>query len=347
MVSEVMARVEGARERLREFGIGLTIESLEPPDAPHGDLGADAIVTLSRAKARARYAVVVMPQMTMSSLAHRRHAKGSLPVLLIGDRVSPRSAAGFRLADVQFIDTLGNAFITFGPVFIEIEGRTKPSHAGPKITSESARAERPNNLFSAGRAQLVLALLAWPELAQSGIRSLARAAGVSLGTAQGAVTELGSAGLLTRSEENFIPSERLLEYWAAAYPSGLGRRVRLAEYHGDPGQPLRSNQPIFLSSESAEGVDIARPATLTAYVSALDPKLPILNRWSASPDLVSNVFIRQKFWISPRPHEEDPEGRQQNAPWPLVYADLLSTGDARLAEVAEKWRIRHARPHPS
>ncbi|WP_203739830.1 type IV toxin-antitoxin system AbiEi family antitoxin [Actinoplanes cyaneus] len=24
----------------------------------------------------------------------------------------------------------------------------------------------------------------------------------------------------------------------------------------------------------------------------------------------------------------------QNAPWPMVYADLLATGDARLAEVA-------------
>ncbi|MEU8237677.1 type IV toxin-antitoxin system AbiEi family antitoxin [Actinoplanes missouriensis] len=285
--------------------------------------------------------------MTISSLAYRRHSKASLPLLVIGDRISPRSAAAYRAADIQFIDALGNAFITFGSVLIEIQGRTESPHAGRKNISEPPRAQRSNNLFSAGRAQLVLALLTWPELARGGIRRLARAAGVSLGTAQAAVTDLGHTGLITRSPENIVPDERLLEYWAAAYPAGLGRRGSLAEYHGDPGQRLRSDQPIFLSGESAEGAGIVRPATLTAYVSALDRKLPILNRWSASPDLVPNVFIRQKFWVSPRPAEEDPENREQNAPWPLVYADLLATGDPRLAEVAEKWRVRHARSRRS
>jgi len=101
---------------------------------------------------------------------------------------------------------------------------------------------------------------------------------------------------------------------------------------------------VYLSSESADGVDVARPAALTVYLDTTDPKLPILNRWSRSPDRAPNVFVRRKFWVSPRPHEEDPSIKAQNAPWPLVYADLVATGDARLAEVSRTWRARCARP---
>jgi hypothetical protein len=137
----------------------------------------------------------------------------------------------------------------------------------------------------------------------------------------------------------------LLDFWTAAYPAGLGRRLEIAQYFGDPSKPVRSERPFCLSGESADGVDIAHPATLTVYLDGADPKLPILNRWSRNPDRRPNVFVRRKFWISPRPHEEDPAITAQNAPWPLVYADLVATGDARLGEVARTWRTRSARPH--
>jgi hypothetical protein len=86
---------------------------------------------------------------------------------------------------------------------------------------------------------------------------------------------------------------------------------------------------------------------LTIYLAESDAKLPILNRWSRSPDQRPNVFVRRKFWTSPRPREEDPATTAQNAPWPLVYADLVATGDARLGEIARTWRVHHARPDPA
>jgi hypothetical protein len=194
---------------------------------------------------------------------------------------------------------------------------------------------------------VILALLTWPELAAGRVREIAKAAGTSVGQAHDALTRLEQAGFLMPATRRLLRSGQLLDYWTAAYPAGLGRRLEIASYHGDAARPIISEQPVYLSSESAEDVDIARPATLTVYIDAPDPKLPIMNRGSASPDHVPNVFVRHKFWFSPRTDEEDPAPSPRKAPWPLVYADVLATGDARLGEVARKWRARRAQPSES
>jgi hypothetical protein len=335
--------LEVARDRLREFGIALEVETLDHTRlAQRDDAGVDAIVTLSRADAKARYAVQVKEPMTLSSLAHRRSSTIPYPLLVVGDHISRRSAAALRDAGIQFVDALGNAFITFGGVHVEVQGRIRPIDQASKGPSRVARPHQPTNLFSPGRAQVILALLAWPEVAVGGVREIAKVAGISVGQAHDALTRLEQAGFLMATSRRLVRTGELLDYWTAGYPAGLGRRLRIAQYHGDPSRPVSSERPVYLSSESAEGVDIARPATLTVYLDALDPKLSILNRWSSSPYHVPNVFVRHKFWVSPRPHEDDPAPRAQNAPWPLVYADLVAAGDVRLGEVARTWRARCA-----
>lgn len=329
------------QDRLRELGIALETESPESPL----DASIDAIVTLSHAEAAARYAVVKAP-MTLNSLVSRALSRPPYPLLIIGDRITRRSAAAFRDADIQFVDTLGNAFIKFGSVRVDVQGRTEPAARTSESDYPLARPKRPANIFSPRRSQVILALLTWPELSSANIREIANAAGVSVGQAHDALTQLDQAGFLITASKRLDRTDDLLDYWTAAYPAGLGRRLNVAEYHGDPLTPVRrprAEQPVYLSSESAEGTDIARPATLTVYLDILDPRLPIMNRWSSSPDHPPNIFVRHKFWASPRPDEERPSATTQNAPWPLVYADLVATGDARLGEVARTWRTRCAR----
>ncbi|XVU26551.1 type IV toxin-antitoxin system AbiEi family antitoxin [Actinoplanes sp. CA-054009] len=325
-----------AQERLLEFGVALERE----PAAI--DSGADAAVTLTRGASTARYLVQVKA-MTLTAVAHRKVPAGPHPMLMIGDRISRRSADAFREANIQFVDALGNAFIVFGDVFIDVRGRAE--------RDDQARAGRPEapagaaaNLFSRVRAQVILALLTWPELVGGVRREIADAAGTSLGQAHDVMTRLAEAGFLRPSSNGLIRIDELVDYWTAAYPTGLGPRLGVAQFHGDPSLPVKSEHPVYLSGETAVGVDLARPATSTVYLDSLEPKLAIANRWSANPDRVPNVFIRKKFWTSPRPAEEDSATKTRNAPWPLVYADLMATGDARLAEVARTWRAHHARP---
>jgi hypothetical protein len=338
--------LEAASERLQEFGITLKIESRTAPGPiPRTDAGFDAIVTLSRAGSRARYAVAARDPMTLSSIVREALAKPSHPLLVIGDRVSRRSAAALRDAGIQFIDSLGNAFITFGDVLVEVQGRTGPADHVPETDHGATQPQQLTNMFSARRSQIILALLSWPELSTGTVRGIAEAAGVSAGLAHDTLVQLEKAAFIAPRSRRLDRTDELLDYWTATYPSGLSRQLEIARYHGDPSRPIsrpHAEQPIYLSGESARGTDIARPATLTVYLDSLDPKLPLLNRWTSNPDRPSNVFIRQKFWTSPRPQEERSTD-EQNAPWPLVYADLVAVGDARLREAARAWRSRHAR----
>ncbi|MFF5291330.1 type IV toxin-antitoxin system AbiEi family antitoxin [Paractinoplanes globisporus] len=285
--------------------------------------------------------------MTFNEIALRPPPRSAYPLLIVGERVSRRSAAALRDAGIQFVDALGNAYLTIDDVLVELQGRTEPVG---RVQARSPRAAQPRqsvNIFSARRSQVALALLTWPELATGNVRAVATAAGVSLGQAHDALTQLERAGFLVPGSRRLDRTDDLLDYWAAAYPSGLGRRLELARYHGDATTPVkvpRDDQALYLSGESAKGTILVSPATLTAYVDAVDPMLPIVNRWSASPGRVPNVFIRQKFWVSPLPEEEEPAPGGRNAPWPLVYADLIAVGDPRLNEAARDWRTRRARP---
>jgi hypothetical protein len=335
--------VEAVRERLHEFGIALEIDARDTQGlGQHIDVGVDAVATLSRAKASARYAVAAKEPMTLSSVARDAPASLPYPLLIIGDHISRRSAAAFRDANIQFIDSLGNAFITFGSVLVEVQGRTQP----PDRSHRSAGRSQPTNIFSPRRSQVILALLAWPQLVTGNVREIAEAAGISVGQAHDALVQLEKAGFIMPSSRRLIRAGELLDYWAAAYPTGLGRRLEIARFHGDPSRRITgpyAEHSIYLSGEAARGTDIARPATLTVYLDVLDPKLPLMNRWTSNPERPPNVFVRHKFWTSPHPAEEEPSAEGRNAPWPLVYADLLAAGDARLREAARTWRSRHAR----
>ena len=129
----------------------------------------------------------------------------------------------------------------------------------------------------------------------------------------------------------------LLDLWAAAFPTGLAAKLTLAAFHGDI-DTVVSLGAMFVSGEKA-AEDLLRPATLTFYVEQLDPRLPIVNRWRA--DGRPNIVVRRKFW---HPPEGDPPTEELAvAPWPLVYADLLASGDPRVRAAATQWKDRHAR----
>lgn len=133
--------------------------------------------------------------------------------------------------------------------------------------------------------------------------------------------------------------------WSAAFPNGLAKRLTLARYRGDlgPMHKLDADDSYFLSGENAIE-DVMRPATLTLYVSVLDPHLARANRCRS--DGVANITIGRKFWNAPDDTDVDCDGQLvglRNAPWPLVYADLLSSDDPRTRSAAQAWRERHDR----
>src|SRR5687768_11299714 len=113
------------RARLHEFGVALETEPVDATLlASRVDAGIDAFGTLSRGASRARYAIIVKESMTISSVAQNQFHMIPYPVLVIGDRISRRSAVALRDAGIQFADTLGNTFVEFDNVLIDVQGRS-------------------------------------------------------------------------------------------------------------------------------------------------------------------------------------------------------------------------------
>ncbi|MBM7785178.1 type IV toxin-antitoxin system AbiEi family antitoxin [Tenggerimyces flavus] len=316
------------RGQLDQLGIAL----VEHRDAPE-----QATVRLVRGRSEQTYALLAGStiRLTEASSAHADH-----PLLVFTTTVSPRTADSFRRAKIHYLDLAGNAWLQFGDVFIDVRGRSSGSGASTRGSG---------NLFSRGGAQVLFALLAWPQLWQGPQRELARTAGVSVGQANLTLRLLTDAGY-DKDRAARGPAD-LLDLWAAAFPTGLAKRIALAEYEGDLSRLTRVededpvlvntaglDSAVFASGESAAR-EMIRPATLTLYVPELDPHLAIKNRWRVGDH--ANVFIRRKFWNAPDEGDSPLTGLRQ-APWPLVYADLASSEDARVRNAAREWRARFA-----
>lgn len=288
-----------------------------------------AAAYLKRGGFEQQYTVFVRASFTLADAAWIGEERG--PVLVLSNFVSPRTADALRRASVQYLDTAGNAWITFGDVLIDVRGRPRPK--------DVARAPTTGNLFSTARAQVIFALLAWPELWQAPLRELALTADVSVGQAHNARQLLSEAGYRDGSQP--AGQSDLLELWAAAYPTGLGAKLTRATYSGviEHVRPATEHDALYISGESA--VQELRPATLTLYTAREDPFLPVANRWRS--DGPANIEVRRAFWRAP----DGTRPGIQLAPWPLVYADLAASDDPRVRQAAHDWRQSHAGPDTS
>jgi hypothetical protein len=311
--------------------IGIEIDS--PPLTNLTDSGELLPASLRRGQMRNPYWLTYQPDMTfteISQIVRRRH--GDRPLLVLGERISERSANSFRGAGVQYLDAAGNTYIAFGDVLIDIRGRRHPVSRS-KLESPGRSA----NLFSPRRARVVFAIVTWPHLARASIREIAAVAGVSPGLAHESLDLLEKNGYLRSGYSRELrDGNDLLDHWVASYPSGLAPTLGLAEFAGDIEgvRPVRPDEPIYVSGESAVPRMI-RPTSLTVYVEDLDPKLAIVNRWRS--DGPPNISVRQKFWTDP----SEPEERSAlplQVPWTLAYADLMATGEARQRAAARQLR---------
>ena len=318
-MDDMLARFEA---RLHELGIAAWVGSSTV--APRGI--RRQTVRLSRGASAQDYALLYGPTVTFADIA--RAGGAALPALVFTTFVAPRTTEALRRAGVQYLDAVGNAWITFGDVLVDVRGRPRPEGAlAPKRAA--------GNLFSTVRAQVMCALLAWPRLWKAPRRDIAHAAGVSLGQAHNTMTLLAEVGY--ESDQVQPGQTPLLDLWAAAFPTGLATKLYLAAFRGDIDKVV-SRGTVFVSGEKAAD-DLLRPATLTLYVEQLDPRLPIVNRWHA--DGRPNIVVRRKFWHAP--DVDTPPAGLAVAPWPLVYADLLASDDPRVRGVAKEWKDRNAR----
>lgn len=318
---------------LEYFTVGLNalgIASEVGPPAPLGSAVKTTTVRLSRGNSSQAYTLLYGPAVRPADTA--RNLGRDFPMLVFTAFFAPKSAEYLRRMKVNYLDMAGNAWVEFGDVLIDVRGRPRP------LEAQIARSATAHNLFSASRAQVAFALLAWPQLWDAPLRKLAYAAGVSLGKAHDSRALLIEAGY--GHEHTSTQQADLLDQWATSFPVSLAPKVEIAKFNGDPRSVCKVNldDPVFVSGEAAVE-DLLRPATLNIYVEKLDPRLPIVNRWRSDGNI--NIVVRRKFWHAPDDSDAPMTGLWP-VPWPLTYADLVNSDDPRVRSVAKELRKRLA-----
>lgn len=255
-------------------------------------------------------------------------------LLLLGPTVHPRSAQNLRAAGIQFLDAAGNAYLNFDGVLIDVRGR----RLDPRIAPHKHLPERSTNLFTPRRAQVIFVLLSWPALADAPVRAIAAAARVSVGQAQSTLRLLDEQELYDHHSGRLLRRELLAERWAETFATGLGPKMQLKQFHGEPSRLLLEGRgEIYVSGEQAAPW-IGNPSTATLYVDDFDPRLAFDNRWRTDGE--PNISVRRTFWALPE--DEGPICFPAPAPPLLVYADLMATREGRQLEAARKVKEEHA-----
>lgn len=319
---------------LRAYGLRVDIRNV---DFDLLDVASDTgvSVSLTRGNTRATYDGVVMSKPNYTALLHQARHHESRDLLLLTRYLNPRTAHTLQRAGIQYIDGAGNAMISFGDVYLRVEGR-RPD-AGNEERDGRPTTEA-TNLFSPRRAQVIMALVSWPELANESVRAIAECAGTSVGIAQSTTTLLRKMDL----EPHRTPRdhERLIDMWVAAYPEGLGRTLAIGSFEGDP-SPYSINYAetdLWVSGETL-APNLSGQGTLTLYVEHFNPRLVTDRRWRRSQS--PNIFVRRKFWHRPEGRFEETLLTPPEAPPLMVYADMMAISDPRVRIAAEEFREGH------
>lgn len=298
---------------------------VQQPQGP--DEWADARIRLALGDWQQDFLVEMKVGLRPANLGPIMHrlAQQKTQALLVADHITPPMAETLRAQNLQFLDAAGNAYLKQPGVFVWVTGeRAEHRLADPRTRG---RAFAPTGL------KVLLTLLCHPELVDRPYREIAAVAGVAHGTVGWIMPELEPLGFIgkIKGKRRLLNAGTLLEQWAEAYLRVLRHRLRLGLYYAptldwwDKVEPRKYGLTLGGEAAAARITDYLRPATVTMYGAKAEPRF--LVDYQLRPKGVHEVEVLRRFWN----FDEDAE----LAPLPIIYADLVRTGDARCLETAE------------
>ena len=311
-----------ALETARKLGIRVEIDR----QLPGGQ--ADAVVRIGEGRQARTYYVEIKQGLRPATLGATLHQidRFGKPGMLIADYVTPAMAETLKARGVAFLDATGNAFLDQPPLYVWVKGQRPQEKyaAGPP----TGRAFRPGGL------KVLFALLCQPDRVDHPYRDIAHQAGVAHGTVGWVMTDLQQLGFVADidGKRRLLQQERLLKQWTEAYARTLRPRLLIARYRTDMtawwADLNQQKYDVLLGGEVAAAriTGHLRPETVTLYAKQAPPRLLLDYKLRADP--AGPVEVVQRFWAF------DTENAAV-VPLPLIYADLVMTGDARCLETAD------------
>ncbi len=314
------AFLERALTRLRAYGVRAEVQHMTPKAA------FDALLHVAHGETEATFTVEIKRTLrpaTLGPVLHQLKPLGQLG-LLVTEHVTPQLADRLREEHVQFVDLAGNAYINQPPLLLFIKGN-RPEEQITAGTTPTGRA------FQGAGLQIIFGLICNPQWAEVPYRDLALMVGLAHGTVGWVMADLANLGFIAtlNNKRKLIQREKLLQQWAEFYAQTARPRLLLGRFEAQGLEqwwkdvdPTKYNAVLGGEIAGARMTQNLHPATATFYAGKIDPTMLLDLR--LRPNEKGNVEVLKRFWMF-----EDKEGL---APEPLVYADLMATGEGRCME---------------
>ncbi len=291
---------------------------------------ADALVHLNGPGINREFVVEVKYRLTMTNLGMIVHLLQSFPQkgLIVTNYVNPRMAERLKAMNISFLDLAGNAYFNEPPVYVYVKGNQPVED---RYRKPAARVFQPSGL------KLLFALLCEPKLVFKSYRTIAKTAGVALGTVARVINDLRELGYLMdvyTGSPGLINKEKLLERWVTTYPELLRPKLVMGHYSAVDSkwwtQAEITDLQAYWGGEvaAAKLTGYLRPEKVIVYTRDQPVQLLLMNKLKKDPD--GNVEILEAFW-----QDEYAWPHHELVPPLLIYADLMATGDVRNIETAK------------
>lgn len=276
-----------------------------------------------------KFAAEVKKNVTKSNylrvLETLRHIKSStkMPVLLIGDYISPTILPELRKEGFSVLDSSGNCQISNGNLYIHVQGQKQ------YIAKESM-----DKAFNETGVKLIFYFLLEKGNISKPYRTIHDETGLSLGTIKNVIEELKMRRFVIMSSGNrvIINRKNLIDQWQETYNKVLKPKLFISKMKFVNDEAKREWQTIKLpikmcwgGENGANAIDgYLQPEIFTIY-SDTDTR-ELLKTKKIIPANDGEILVYRKFWKQ--------ETDNQIAPKILIYADLMGSGNSRCLEAA-------------
>lgn len=257
------------------------------------------------------------------------------PILLVLPYVNRSFHEWLREHGHQFIDSSGNAYLEGHGYKIWIEGRKKSDSLNQSPSKGTSRA------FTVTGLRVVFVLLVLPDLLSKPVRTIADAAGVSLGAAAYALQDLERDKhiLVNGRKRRWVNESRTAQLWMALYATVLKPKLKSRRCAGPTPHEIVDKLTDAWKGEAQLGGEAAmlakgygiRPIETRFYGDF--PWGSLTHRLRLVPSEAGNVILMERFWNPSYFPDTD------YVPTLLIFSDESLGGDERQSFIAqEMWR---------
>jgi len=247
-------------------------------------------------------------------LKHKKIIKH--PLLLITRYVNNNRAEELKKNEIQFIDTAGNAYINYYPIYIFIKGNKHPDIF---FINAQHRAFEPSGL------KIIYTLLCYPDLIKKPYRYIAKITNVALGTVGWVMNDLINLGFVVEMGNigrQLLNKKELFNKWCIYYNEKLRLKLLINKFKGPKNWWINYK----LNKEYAQWGGEVAANKLTKHMKPQD--IIIENKLRKDPN--GDIDFFERFWKFDR----DNKFKEIVNPI-LIYVDLINTGNQRVIETAE------------